>query len=438
LFLVVTFGPFVTPLSSQPASRFALTAALAEHGTVDVGGYPLGIDRATYNGHLRSDKAPGQPIAAVPVYAVGKILGAESASVVRPFGNLGAWWVTFWTSFLPFVALVVLMFLVASRHAPVIPAFASAAGLGVCTMLLPHGVNLYGAALASLTAYGAWALLDGGSPTAGRLIAAGALAGASVAMEYETAIVLVALAVVVVVRARLRIAWYVIGAIGPAAVLAWYQTAAFGRPWQTAHEYYATAATRSSIVYEFGWRGFDATFFGSHSLLMTNSIVVVGLAAAVLLARPRVSAVRRHAVLALGIAVPYLWLCAIWKGTPALEEPGPRYLIPMIPFLAVPLAVAWPRVRRIALVAIAASGLVAVGSAVTDILTAQNQQVWPEMLGRIANGEFGLTVWSMALGRLGVVLYVASVAGCGVALVRTLRGREATAPDRLVAADEMR
>ena len=44
-------------------------------------------------------------------------------------------------------------------------------------------------------------------------------------------------------------------------------------------------------------------------------------------------------------------LCVVWKGTPALEEPGPRYMIPAIPFLAVPLAAAWPKVRRVALVA---------------------------------------------------------------------------------------
>ena len=440
LFLVVTFGPFVPQVSSQPASRFALTASLAERHSVDIRGYPLGIDRATYQGHLRSDKAPGQPLVAVPVYAVAKVFGAESAMVLRQQRNLTAWWVTFWTSFLPFVALVVLMFLVASRHAPMFPALASAAGLGVCSMLLPHSVNLYGATLAALTAYGAWALIDAGPLTPGRLVMGGALAGAGVSMEYETAIVLVALAVVVFTRARGRARWYALGAAAPALLLAWYQTAAFGRPWHTAHEYYATAAIRERIVgYEFGWRGFEATFFGSHSLLLTNAIVLVGLAAALVVARAPLAEHRRHALLALGIAVPYLLLCAIWKGTPALEEPGPRYLIPMIPFLAVPLAVAWPKLRQVALVALGLSGAVAIAAATTNLLTAKNQQVLPEMFRRVAHGEFHPTVWSMGLDWFGAVVYVASVAVCGVALVRALRAPEAaTAADRLVAADEMR
>jgi hypothetical protein len=440
LFLVVAFGPFVPALSSQPASRLALTAALAERQSIDIRGYPLGIDRATYDGHLRSDKAPGQPLVAVPVYAVGKALGAESATVLRRTGNLGLWWVTFWTSSLPYVALVVLMFLVASRYAPLIPAFASAVGLGVCTMLLPHGVNLYGATFAALAAFGAWALIDAGPPNAGRLVAAGALAGAGVAMEYETGIVLIALAVVVFAQERGRALWYALGAITPGLVLVWYQTAAFGAPWHTAHDYYATRAIREQIVgYEFGWRGFEATFFGSHSLLLTNAIVLVGLAAAILVARTRPSVVRNHARLALGIAVPYLLLCVLWKGTPALEEPGPRYLIPLIPFLAAPLAAAWSRLRQVALVAIGVSGVVAIAAATTNLLTAKNQQVLPEMVRRVADGEFHPTLWSMGLGGFGIVIYAGSVAVCGAALVRTLRAADSeTAPDPQPPADEMR
>ena len=291
----MAFGPLVPLLSSQPASRIALTAAIAEHHTIDIDGYPLGIDRATYNGRLRSDKAPGQPLLAVPVYLIGRAAGAQSASIRRLPGNLGLWWVSFWTSFLPYVALVVLMYLVASRYAPTIPAFAAAAGLGLGSMLLPHGVNLYGALLAALCAYGAWAVLDAGSPTASRLLVVGALAGAGVVMEYETAIVLAALAVFVIYRFRGRAVWYALGAVPPLLVVGWYQWAAFGKPWRTAHAYYATAAIRRQIVgYEApGWRGIKATFFGSHSLLLTNVIVLVGLAAVFMLLRSRDGVARR-------------------------------------------------------------------------------------------------------------------------------------------------
>ena len=72
--------------TAQPASRYDLTASLAEHGSVDLTPYRkgLGVDHALYKGHLRSDKAPGQPLLAVPVYLAGRAIGAESAAHPRP------------------------------------------------------------------------------------------------------------------------------------------------------------------------------------------------------------------------------------------------------------------------------------------------------------------------------------------------------------------
>src|SRR4051812_29596962 len=94
-FAIVLLGPIVAGESAQPASRAALTGALAEHHRVDIGGYPIGVDYAIYHGK-RADKAPGQPIAAVPVYLVERAFGAESLSRLRPADNLTLWWLTFW------------------------------------------------------------------------------------------------------------------------------------------------------------------------------------------------------------------------------------------------------------------------------------------------------------------------------------------------------
>ncbi|MDQ1519139.1 MAG: hypothetical protein QOI55_212, partial [Actinomycetota bacterium] len=101
---VVVVGPIVADGTAQPSSRYALTAALAEHGTVDIGRYEriLGVDRARYEGELRSDKAPGQPLLGVPPYLVGRVLGLRSATDMRLRGDLGLWWQTLWTVMLPF------------------------------------------------------------------------------------------------------------------------------------------------------------------------------------------------------------------------------------------------------------------------------------------------------------------------------------------------
>ena len=110
-------------------------------------------------------------------------------------------------------------------------------------------------------------------------------------------------------------------------------------------------------------------------------------------------------------------------------------MIPALPFLAVPLAITWPKIRRVALVAIGLSGIVAVGAATTDILTAKNQQVLPEMVRRMAHHEFLPTIWSMGLGRFGVVVYLVSVVAVGAALVAELRRDAGPVSESVAAAD---
>src|SRR4051794_18684196 len=89
--VVIAFGAFVAPRTAQPASRYALTAAIVDHATIDIGHYRpmLGVDRAVFEGKLRSDKGPGQPVFAAPFYAAAKLVGApEVAAKPRVRGDL--------------------------------------------------------------------------------------------------------------------------------------------------------------------------------------------------------------------------------------------------------------------------------------------------------------------------------------------------------------
>ncbi len=158
LLALVTVGPVVAKNTAQPASRVALTAALVEHRSVDLEPYreSLGVDRATYRGRLRSDKAPGQPLVAIPAYAIGRALGADSPSRLRVDDNLTLWLVTVWSVTLPFAALVMLLYLMAARFARRGIAVAVALALGFGTLLLPFADNLFGHILAALLGFGAW------------------------------------------------------------------------------------------------------------------------------------------------------------------------------------------------------------------------------------------------------------------------------------------
>ncbi len=425
LTLLVVLGPIVGADTAQPASRYSLTASIAEHGSVDLRPYRhrLGVDRAIYNGHLRSDKAPGQPLLAVPVYLAGRAVGAESAVHARERGDLGLWWVTLWSATVPFVILVGLMFLVAERYASRNVALLVALLTGLSTMMLPHSVNLYAHGLAALFGFGAWIAIEPTPVSPRRAALAGLLIGAAVLTEYESGIVLIVLSLYLLVRQRSAIGWFVLGALPPLGVLAWYQAIAFGAPWHTPSAYYAGSIKGTS---EGGYSlpGIHELWtvqFGRRGLFIGAPIAFVAIGAAVWLAFTASGAVRRHAVVALAVVGPYLLLCAGWSGLPLLEEPGPRYLIPALPFLAVPLAIVWGRVWVPAVLFAAAGAVIAFCATVTFILLPIDQPVWPELPRRVLHGEFLPTVWSMGLGRTGIVLYAASVALVIVAFMRLWR-----------------
>jgi hypothetical protein len=101
----------VKELTAQPASRLALTAALVEHQTIRIDAYEdiIGVDRLERDGHLYSDKAPGQPFLAAPFYAAARAVGADPASDLRADGNLTLWWVTLWSSTVPGALVVVIV-----------------------------------------------------------------------------------------------------------------------------------------------------------------------------------------------------------------------------------------------------------------------------------------------------------------------------------------
>ena len=221
--VVLVLGPFVQAMTAQPAARYALTGAIWEHHTVDVGRYPVLIDRATLeNGELRSDKAPGQPLLAVPAFALGRLVGIEPATHPRFAENLGLWWVTLFSTVLPLALLAVLLRRVAlglGSTAPTIVALVIVFG----TTIADIATQLFGHTLAALFAYGAWYVLRGAArDRRAPWVVGGLLAGCAVITEYTTFLIALVLTVFVLWRARERFLWFALGALPAAAVGAIY------------------------------------------------------------------------------------------------------------------------------------------------------------------------------------------------------------------------
>jgi hypothetical protein len=416
--VLAVVAPIVAENNAQPASRLDLTASLVEHHSVDIAGYPLGVDYSIYHG-FRSDKAPGQPILATPAYALAKVVGAETASRLRQNKNLTLWWVTLWSATLPFALLLVLMRRTAVRYAPH-RALVATVALGFCTLLAPYAINLYGHMLAALFAFGAWSLLSRPGGDARRLFVVGLLVGLAVFVEYEAAVVALVLLVYTAVRFRSRVGWYVLGAIPGAVALVSYQWVAFGAPWHTPQASYVgnlNGHHANGLRFPLSHIG-ELLWNPSRSLLITSPLVLVAVGCAAIAARQAVGDVRAHAWVALGVFIGYVLVVASSDATTMGEHPGPRFLVVAIAFLAVPLAAMWNRVRGFALIASAWGAFVMGMATFSSLLLGEGESLLHADFARIAHHSFSPTLWSMSLGDLGVVVYVVTIAAATWLLLR--------------------
>lgn len=161
LLVVVIAGPVVHQYRAQQASRYVFTAAIWDDRTIVLDAYAdadppvLGIDRAVRDGRTYSDKAPLQPVLAVPVYAAYRAVGGSPAIEARYDEHLGLWWVTLWMSTLPAALLAVAMY----RFACTFRAEASlqaTIALFFGSMLLPFSMLLFGHILGALFVFGSF------------------------------------------------------------------------------------------------------------------------------------------------------------------------------------------------------------------------------------------------------------------------------------------
>lgn len=438
LLVVVTVGPFVQPLSAQPGARYALTAAVVEEGTVRIDDYrelTLPTDRVEIGDELYSDKAPGQPFFAVPFFALAKTVGLEDATTIRYTENLGVWWVSLWSVVLPVAIMVVLVFELARRFYPT-TALAAAVGLWVGTLWLVFSTNLYGHALASALAFGAWFVLADREPTAGRALGAGLLVGASVATEYQMALVAVIIAGYLLWRRSVRgLLWYAVGGVPGLAVLLGYQAIAFGDALETP---YAVKAASPALPGDDPSVGLPdpvqafQIFFGVRGLMYT-AIVILGLVGCVWIIRGRRPG-REHAWMALAVFGAFFLLQSGWPNPWGGEMPGPRYLLPAIPWLAVPVAAIWSIRRTICLVVVGIGAFFMAPAVLTSHIIPHGWSFlrwYPKVLDE--EGPVP-TVFTMGLGPLGVVVHLALVAGAVYLLVvsaRALRAAEAPSTEAM-------
>lgn len=329
---------------SQDNSRLCLTRAVVHGRLYDDGCF--GLDRATYKGHEYSDKAPGLSFIELPVAeALGlpeHLRADRQLWIVRLFG-VG-------------IFFVAGAFLIGRIGEGLAPGFGgiTLVSFALGTLMAPFAAVNFDEVPSAVLGFGAFLLAWRRKP-----FVAGLVAGAAVAVEYQVGIVALAVAVYVALTGWRPLLRYAGGIVPAALLLGLYDWLAFGAPWRPSYKYVSNtfALAQQQGVFGIGRPsryGLYEVFSGNGGLLVTSPVLIAAAWGLIQLGRQH----RPEAILCASVTVAFLILNSGYF-LPYGGSPGPRFLIPALPFLALGLGPAFTRfphtTTALAVVSIAAT-----------------------------------------------------------------------------------
>jgi hypothetical protein len=344
LLFVPVFPHFQSP---NELTRWATAAALVEHGTFEVSSVlpllaPGFEDLAVKDGRTFSNKAPGGALAGLPGYLAARLFTpAETRASMRPQVNA----MRLVASTLPAIALAFLVVASAERFGRGARAPFLVLVLLFGTPLFAYGLLLFSHALVACCLFGAWVALflpDGGR-SAARDVVAGMLIGLATFSEYTAAVPGLVLLVCAAPRIRVTgLLRVVLGGLPFAVALGLYDLACFGSAFRPSYRFEKLAEYRAVA---------GAGLFGIHlpslavlaRILADPSKGLLVFSPVLVLSGKGFAAARRKlsggSLCALALVPASILL--LYAGYPNWHggwTVGPRYILPAVPFLVLPLA----------------------------------------------------------------------------------------------------
>ena len=376
MLIMIVAAVYVFPRWADPNqnSRLNMVVAVVDDGTFQIDKYVANtVDYAKVGDHYYSDKAPGAVFVGMPVYftlksiietpalsaVTDRLASSEAfASTLRTEGSgvsankvafaMAQVAISFFVSALPTAILCALMFLVLAGVTNAIwPRLAVVLGYGLLTPAFPYANAIYGHQLAAALLFGAFYLAATRrcELRPGRLLAIGLLFGAAFISEYPVALMIIVLGLYIWARLIssghwLRITWVAVGGIIFAVPWMLYNYTVFGGAlnlgyshselWTAQHESGFMSLSVPTVTALWG-----ITFSPFRGLFLLSPWLLLAVPGFVVWWRTRSYRAEWWAVLGCVIAMALFNGSSImWWGGFAV---GPRYILPMLPFLALPV-----------------------------------------------------------------------------------------------------
>ncbi len=358
------------------ASRFYLVSAMVDYGVLHIDPYAeLTGDKSFHHGHFYSNKAIGAPLLAAPVYWLDR--RASGSHKHPPLAPGSRYLIRLVTTTVPFAFLGVVLFGLARRWgAGPRSAFSATIAYGLGSIALIHASLFSGHGMAAAFAFFSFALLVslrgervtradrsvfadqarrsgvGRSRSPGEVVfggtrlsaafLAGLTAGIAGLCDYTamyTAVVLALFALATLRPVRLMVG-FLSGGLLCALLLAAYNWHCFGSPLSFSYANQVAAEFAESsrqgllgITWPSPQRLAALLFSPARGLLAIMPVFVFSFPGLWHMFRSRTR--RPEAVVILAVVLGYLMINAGFYGWHGGWTYGPRYLVPMLPFLAV-------------------------------------------------------------------------------------------------------